>query len=185
MVASGGIARSRVRTRQDFEEGTYEAVWMRAVQPRVHWEDRRAAHAVQDAAPLAVPVPAPQAVAGMEADVLAPRAGHRRPPWQGVYARLHDHTLDRAHRALAWQLLHGALLPRAARVAYDDRLGAVDGVCTHPACMSVPKTITHALLECPLAVSVEGWHHPIETNHSCVATNLAQLLPSCGQRHHH
>ena len=157
VVASGGIARSRVRTRQDFEEGTYEAVWMRAVQPRVHWEDRRAAHAVQDAAPLAVPVSAPQAVAGMEADVLAPRAGHRRPPWQGVYARLHDHTLDRAHRALAWQLLHGALLPRAARVAYDDRLGAVDGVCTHPACMSVPETITHALLECPLAVSVTTW----------------------------
>ena len=83
--------------------------------------------------------------------------GHERPPWQQAYADLRDNTLDRAQRAFAWQLLHAALVPRAARVAHDDRLGTTEGVCTHPHCVRVPETITHVLLACPLAVSVITW----------------------------
>ena len=90
-------------------------------------------------------------------DVLAVPEGHERPPWQQAYAHLRDNTLDRGQRAFAWQLLHAALVPRAARMAHDDRLGPTEGVCTHPNCVRVPETITHVLLECPLAVSVVTW----------------------------
>ena len=157
VVTAGGLARGRVRTREDFEEGTYEAVWMRSGTPRMHWRERRAAtQAADDAAPLAPRTTPPPALESLE-DVLAVPEGHERPPWQQAYAHLRDNTLDRGQRAFAWQLLHAALVPRAARVAHDDRLGPTEGVCTHPHCVRVPETITHVLLECPLAVSVVTW----------------------------
>ena len=134
VVTAGGLARGRVRTREDFEEGTYEAVWMLSGTPRLHWRERRAAtQAADDAAPPAPRTTPPPALESLE-DVLAVPEGHERPPWQQAYAHLRDNTLDRGQRAFAWQLLHAALVPRAARVAHDDRLGPTEGVCTHPNC---------------------------------------------------
>ena len=122
------------RTREDFEEGTYEAVWMRSGTPRMHWRERRAAtQAADDATPPALPRHRRRRWRAWE-DVLAVPEGHERPPWQQAYAHLRDNTLDRGQRAFAWQLLHAALVPRAARVAHDDRLGPTEGVCTHPHC---------------------------------------------------
>ena len=157
VVTAGGLARGRIRTREDFEEGTYEAVWMRSGTPRLHWRERRAATQAADDAALPAPRAGPPPALVSLGDVLAVPEGHERPPWQQAYAHLRDNTLDRGQRAFAWQLLHAALVPRAARVAHDDRLGPTEGVCTHPHCVRVPETITHILLECPLAVSVITW----------------------------
>jgi hypothetical protein len=33
----------------------------------------------------------------------------------------------------------------------------MEGECTHPHCLNVPETITHALIHCPLAASVTTW----------------------------
>ena len=88
VVTAGGLARGRVRTREDFEEGTYEAVWMRSGTPRLHWRERRAAtQAADDAAPPAPRTTPPPALESLE-DVLAVPEGHERPPWQQAYAHL-------------------------------------------------------------------------------------------------
>lgn len=150
-------SRSHVRSRDDFETGVTPAVWMRDPRPRLHWQERVLIS--QDASPsLAAPSP-PTASAGLFpglSDILQQPDDHQRPPWQGVYSRLHDASLDRVHRAFAWSLLHAALLPRAGLVAYGS-LPPSEGYCTHPACHQQPETLTHALLHCPLAAAVTAW----------------------------
>ena len=57
-----------------------------------------------------------------------------------------------------WQVLHGSL-PVAARLAAQLRRGEHDHRCHHPACRAagVAETVSHVLLDCPVARSVTAW----------------------------
>jgi hypothetical protein len=87
-------------------------------------------------------------------------------PWAGVWARLHRTPAPRAHRFLAWRVLHAAL-PCAAWVESRGRSGAGAAAggraararCLHEACAAAgcPETITHIFMHCPVAQQVTGW----------------------------
>jgi len=79
----------------------YDAAWMHPSQAREAPRARGAA-----AAPAA---PAPSAASDM-VDVLAPPAERPpAPPYARTWRDLCDPELDRRHRAVAWQILHGTL----------------------------------------------------------------------------
>jgi len=156
-VEAGGHRGMQQRTNAEWEAGVLPARWMQPRgPPRVPVYERVARRGDDDAAQPPPRPPAPLPWDGLQ-DVLRRPSDHVRPPWQGVYSRLRHPALDRAQRSWAWQLLHGALLPRAALVSYNTSLPCEDGFCTHPGCHRVPETITHALLDCPLAIRVTTW----------------------------
>jgi hypothetical protein len=85
----------------------------------------------------------------------APEGG---PPWRSAWRRLRRIPAPRAHRFFMWQVLHGSL-PVAARLAAQGRGRGHDRRCHHPACHAagVAETISHALIDCPVAASVTAW----------------------------
>ena len=103
-----------------------------------------------------------------EIDRAAPPSDAARPPWQGVYACLHDSSLDRTHRGTAWKLLHGALFARGYRAQWAVHSPPEPlppppasqvplGFCTRPGCADVVETFSHLFLECPLSARVWLW----------------------------
>jgi exonuclease III len=142
------------------EELMYEASWMSpSGRSRQHWRERQA-----DAPPpTAAPPRTPHRPDTHDACVLPdspPTA-----PWSPVWARLHDLALDRTHRLVAWQLLHGQLRCGAYRAFIDIRRGVSQPVeaireaaaCPRPGCQGVTETITHMMFACPTAVRVWKW----------------------------
>ena len=74
-------------------------------------------------------------------------------------------ALDRSHRAVAWKTLHG-VLPCGALLSFTaprqpDRADIqpliAQAMCPHCLPLSVPETLTHMLLECPVAITVWDW----------------------------
>ena len=157
IVQAGGPRRRRNRSRADFEQGTTPALWMLPTSPRIPVHLRIATRRDNPNPSSPTPNPTPQASWNGRVDPLTLPLDHRRPPWQSVYSRLHDPSIDRGDRGFGWQLLHGALLPRAARCAYSIGEDPEPGHCPYPTCDHIPETITHVLLDCPLARRVTRW----------------------------
>jgi hypothetical protein len=148
------------------------APWIRAVRPRLHYAQRVAQRLEleQQEQRTAASAPAP------------PTARRRRPPpwwrsfddpdggmssaaglpWAGVWDALHRVPAPRAHRFLAWRLMHAAL-PCAARVTAwrrpCTRREGEQRCCHHAACAAaaVPETLSHIFLDCPVAREVTAW----------------------------
>ena len=74
-------------------------------------------------------------------------------------------ALDRSHRAVAWKTLQG-VLPCGALLSFtalrqpnraDTQPLIAQAICPHCLPLSVPETLTHMLLECPVAITVWDW----------------------------
>lgn len=80
-----------------------------------------------------------------------------RPPWAHVWLELRDADLDRRHRAVAWQLLHGCLRVGmfTAHIRHHD--SAEECLCPHPACRNAAQSLSHVFLECAIARPVVAW----------------------------
>jgi hypothetical protein len=89
-----------------------------------------------------------------------PRSVPRR-PWSGVWQRLHRVPAPRAHRFLAWQILHATLM---CGLRYASHLGRWQDVREHAFCQlpgcaegGACDSISHIFLECPIAQRVTAW----------------------------
>lgn len=157
LAAPAASSRPSARPREEVE---YGASWMTASgHSRQHWRDRQA-----DAPPP--PVPALQVTIRPDTHDPTSLPDHLpAPPWANVWARLHDLALDRSHRLLAWQLLHGTLRCGAYRAVLDIRRGvpqAAEAIretaaCPRPGCQGAHETVSHMLFTCPTAVRVWEW----------------------------
>jgi exonuclease III len=137
--------------------------------PRVHPLERAAARrtAVAAATELSGAGDQGQGVGrGPGAGAAAAAPGHDPTSYRAVWQRLLGRSLARAHRVVAYRLLHAAVLVNAYRVYMNTKLPACDACCTHPACQraQAPETLTHAFLECPsiapaVAWLLDTWHH--------------------------
>ena len=103
----------------------------------------------------------PEPVQDDSLDAAAAQGAHHQ-PWQPVWSRLHDMVLDKLRRAMAWKTLHGvvpcgALLLFAA-LRQPDRPDIqpliAQAMCTHCLPLGLPETLTHMVLECPVAITV-------------------------------
>ena len=104
----------------------------------------------------ALPACAASALIDADVDPLRPPVAADRLPWSPVWRRLADIELDRAHRVLAWRILHnslycGAFMLRARRT---DAAGVA---CPHHCCAGVVQSLSHLFLTCPLASTVWAW----------------------------
>ena len=149
---SGGVTRAR-------DELLYEAAWMSPSRSRQHWRERQADAPPPPAAPTHTP-PRPDTH-----DTCGPPEPAPTAPWSPVWARLLDLALERTHRLLAWQLLHGQLQCGAYRAFIDIRRGVVQpleairdaAACPRPGCQGTAETVTHMLFACPTAARVWRW----------------------------
>jgi hypothetical protein len=107
-------------------------------------------------ADMEAPRRAPFALLDDWVDLAAPSPAPK-PPWQGVFVRIKEASLPRPHRAVAWRLLHGALLTRASRVQHGLQLTRSEGCCPRRTCVGLPETLTHLFLTCPVSASVWEW----------------------------
>ena len=91
-------------------------------------------------------------------DVLAPPAERPpAPPYARAWRDLCDPELDRRHRAVAWQILHGTLSV-GVFAAYIGRHASLEQCqCPYPACMGAAQTLSHVFLECAHARPVVLW----------------------------
>jgi hypothetical protein len=105
---------------------------------------------------MEAPRRAPFALLDDWVDLAAPSPAPK-PPWQGVFVRIKEASLPRPHRAVAWRLLHGALLTRASRVQHGLQLTRSEGCCPRRTCVGLPETLTHLFLTCPVSASVWEW----------------------------
>ena len=142
------------------EELSYEASWMSpSGRSRQHWRERQA----EGPPPAEAP---PRGTHRSDThDACSPPDQAPAAPWSPVWARLHDMALERSHRLLAWQLLHGQLRCGAYRAFIDIRKGVPQplsaireaAACPRPGCKGEIETITHMLFACPAATRVWGW----------------------------
>ena len=111
-----------------------------------------------------IPGRVPEPVQDDSLDAAAAQVAQHQ-PWQPIWSRLHDMALDRSHRAVAWKTLRrvfpcGALLSFTA-LRQPDRadIQPLIAQAMYPHCLplSVPETLTHMLLECPVAITVWDW----------------------------
>ena len=128
---------------------------------REHWRTRQLGLTAQDAerAP-----PASQQPADDMTDVAA-QESETAHPWSAVWRRLHHLGLDRQHRLVAWQLLHG-VLPCGAHRVYTE-LGRTEpdqiqdvldqAMCPHCLPERRPETLSHMLVDCPIAAQIWTW----------------------------
>ena len=155
-------ARTRSATQAfgpDYEVG---APWLNLhPSQREHWRTRQRVLATRDSegAP-----PPPQQTADDVTDVAAQDSATAN-PWSAVWRRLHHLGLDRQHRLVAWQLLHGAL-PCGAHRAYTELSRAESGqiqealdqaMCPHCLPEKRPETLSHMLVDCPVAAQIWTW----------------------------
>ena len=157
LAVSSPLARLAPRPRDDLQ---YEASWMSpAGRTRQHWRDRQAEAATPPAA-------APQVTIRPDThDIGSPPVPGPPPPWASVWVRLQDLALDRAHRHLAWQLLHGTVRCGAFRAFIDIQKRVTQSpaavketaACPRPGCQGEHETITHMLFSCPTAARVWQW----------------------------
>ena len=158
--------RSREATQAADPHLAASAAWMRNVRSRLHYAHRAGLREEQqqqlERGPERRRSAAPWA---MHFD--DPAGGLATPeqlPWAGVWARLHRTPAPRAHRFLAWRVLHAAL-PCAGWLASRQRpvtFAAAGGRagsphCHHVMCDGQVETLSHVLLECPVAQQVTGW----------------------------
>ena len=82
-----------------------------------------------------------------------------------AWLRLHDMGLDRSHRMTAWRVLH-AVLPCGAMLSFwalreparDEIQPLLDqAMCPHCLPSRTPETLTHMLVDCPVAQLVWTW----------------------------
>jgi hypothetical protein len=105
------------------------------------------------------PQPLPRWISGVDGRP-AGRSLQRPPPWAGAWRRLHRAAAPRAHRFLAWRVMHGALPVEARLAAWGGPARTSPGhlgACHRTACAGQPETITHALLSCPAARAAWQW----------------------------
>lgn len=142
------------------EDLQYQASWMApSGRSRLHWRDRQAEAPPPQAATLAV-ITRPDTHDAGSSPQPSPA-----PPWASVWARLQDMALDRSHRLVSWQLLHGTLQCGAYRAALDIRRGVVQSpeliretaACPRPGCHGAHETISHMLFTCTTASRVWSW----------------------------
>lgn len=77
-------------------------------------------------------------------------------PWR----RLQCRALSRAHAAVAWQVVHGALLVGGLRLRVDARLAAAQACCQSCAEALRPaalESLTHAFMDCPDVAAAMDW----------------------------
>lgn len=103
-------------------------------------------------------------------DLADPLTGSIQPvdttlhPWVDAYKRLHGKRLPRELRVFGWRLLHNGVRVGAARM-YGFQPGSADWLgcaCQHQQCqLSHPSaplaTLSHVLLECPVASAAWAW----------------------------
>ena len=138
------------------------APWL-SLQPsqREHWRARQHVRTTQDA--QGTP-PASQQPADDITDVAA-KVSEATAPWSAVWTRLHHMGLDRQHRLLAWQVLHAAL-SCGAHTAYTQLSRIQPGqiqdtldraMCPHCLPERRPETLSHMLIDCPVAAQIWTW----------------------------
>ena len=128
---------------------------------REHWRSRQLEQAGQIS--QSTP-PASQQQTDDLTDVAAQTSAEAR-PWSAVWTRLHHMGLDRQHRLVAWQVLHAAL-PCGAHTAYVQLSRLQPGqiqdtldqaMCPHCLPERRPETLSHMLLDCPVATQIWTW----------------------------
>ncbi len=124
------------------------AAW-RPSAPRAHWRERAADR-------RAAPPPPPLQPEDDALDALAPPPpAAPRPAWAAVWRDLAHPLLPRVPRVTAWRLMHAVLPCAAKRALYSS--DPCDPCCPMPACAGRLQTLSHALLDCPVAASVWAW----------------------------
>lgn len=159
--ASATAFRRRRREPQHPDDDPYQvgSPWMRlhASAPRQH-PLVRAAQRV----PVDVALPPVIVRQTDELDVVAAPVGPA-PAWRGVWTRLHASGLPRDVRTLGWRLLHCSLNVGAFKAFMHTQLAQSatvmqdTGMCSHPACVDQPETLSHVFLHCPVAEQVTQW----------------------------
>lgn len=148
------------------------AAWMRPTAPRLgpaQRQQHRADHRLLEAPAAAggsggVPPGRAARARWWDAfdDPLGGIPAAARTPWGSCWRRLHRVPAPRAHRFLAWRVLHGSL-PCAARLASWQAprrsTARAESYCHHPGCAAEgqPETITHVLMDCPVARQATAW----------------------------
>ena len=155
-------ARTRSATQAFGPDYNAGAPWL-SLHPsqREHWRTRQHVISTQDSeeTPTASQQPADDVT-----DVAA-RESEPAGPWSAVWRRLQHLGLDRQHRLVAWQLLHAAL-PCGAHRAYT-QLGRTEpgqiqdtldqAMCPHCLPERRPETLSHMLVDCPVATQIWTW----------------------------
>jgi hypothetical protein len=145
------------------QQHAYDTAWMRPSPVRQHPMQRVAAAAAVVTRQRQQQLTALVVGAPTHDDLVDPLTGLQHPPqldagWVAAYRRLQLPRLPKALRVFGWRLLHNALWVGARKMHFRPRN---ECVCQHEHCMSlspVPlQTLTHVLLECPVAVDVWGW----------------------------
>ena len=158
-AAEGALSQPqpRIRSRAEMQGGDpeVEAVWMRPSSgPRLHWGQRTANAPPPPPARPGRPVPSP---ISDTLDLLASPAHNPPVPWMRVWIRTQGLLTDRRHRALAWRILHGAVFCGAFKGYINKNLPRADLCCPRPCCSSIPETLTHLFLTCPVPARVITW----------------------------
>ena len=125
--------------------------------PRLHWSQRQQLQTQQQQQPARQPRQLPSDTA---IDVLGAFGNHpRQAKWRTTLWELAGAAFfNRQHRVLWWRILHGCVMCGAFR-AYVGR-ATPEQACFPFACCSAPtqpQTISHMLLDCPVAAAVVSW----------------------------
>jgi hypothetical protein len=141
----------------------YSAAWMRPSPLRQHPLQRAAIAAAVVTAHRQQQLETQRAAAPAHCDLADPLTGREEPPetyapWKAAYNRLQKGHLPRELVVFGWRLLHNALWVGARKMFFRPRL---ECVCQHVTCQQLNpqplQTLSHVLLECPVAVEVWDW----------------------------
>ena len=151
------IPPSRRRSAEDAGLDVGLPAWLRVQRPRLHWRDR------QHQATLQQPLPPSTRTRWWSCLVRIPPApispAPPRPPWAGVWSRIHESRAPRAYHEVAWKVLHGSLMCGAYSQYIRQVPSAAQASCHLPSCLSAgcSQTLSHLFMDCPLAVTVTTW----------------------------
>ncbi|GKV54003.1 hypothetical protein SLEP1_g60513, partial [Rubroshorea leprosula] len=149
--------RKRNATEVDYSMGQ---AWMSQPQrPRPHWRQRTEIQNDQALAENTLGTPITLASTSMTEPAQLDE------PWDKCWARIQKHHIDRRHRHIAWQVLHGTLscgaLDAYRKVVNSTQhqeavVSAVQGAkCAF--CEDHLHTISHMLVHCQVAARVWSW----------------------------